>query len=64
MPAGRSRIEPAHAMTNTAHFVPMDRQAELAWRIRLEGSRGIGEREFAGPVIGLQQLYRDGLRAP
>jgi Gluconate 2-dehydrogenase subunit 3 len=44
-----------------AHFVPMDRQAELAWRIRLEGSRGIREREFAGPVVGLQQLYRDGL---
>jgi hypothetical protein len=44
-----------------AHFVAMDRQAELAWRIRLEGSRGIREREFAGPVVGLQQLYRDGL---
>jgi Gluconate 2-dehydrogenase subunit 3 len=44
-----------------AHFVPLDRQAELGWRIRLEGSRGIREREFAGPVIGLQDIYRRGL---
>jgi hypothetical protein len=44
-----------------ADFVPLDRQAELGWRIRLEGSRGIREREFAGPVIGLQEIYRDGL---
>lgn len=44
-----------------AHFVPLDRQAELGWRIRLEGSRGIPEREFAGPVTGLQVIYRHGL---
>jgi hypothetical protein len=44
-----------------AQFVVLDRQAELGWRIRLEGSRGMPEREFAGPVIGLQQIYRDGL---
>ena len=44
-----------------AHFVPLDRQAELGWRIRLEGSRGIPEREFAGPVTGLQEIYRQGL---
>jgi hypothetical protein len=44
-----------------AHFVPLDRQAELGWRIRLEGSNGIKEREFAGPVKGLQQIYREGL---
>jgi hypothetical protein len=44
-----------------AHFVPMDRQAELGWRIRIEGSKGMPEREFAGPVKGLQQIYRDGL---
>jgi hypothetical protein len=44
-----------------AHFVPLDRQAELGWRIRLEGSKGIPEREFAGPVKGLQEIYRDGL---
>jgi hypothetical protein len=34
---------------------------ELAWRTRVEGSRGLPEREFNGPVVGLQQRYRDGL---
>jgi hypothetical protein len=36
---------------------------ELAWRMRIEGSCGIPEREFNGPVIGLQQRYREGLAA-
>jgi len=44
-----------------AHFVPLDRHAELGWRIRIEGTRGIRKREFAGPVRGLQQIYREGL---
>jgi hypothetical protein len=44
-----------------AEFVPLDRHAELGWRIRLEGSLGLPEREFAGPVVGLQQIYREGL---
>ncbi len=44
-----------------AKFVPLDALAELGWRIRLEGSQGRPERSFAGEVIGLQQLYRDGL---
>lgn len=44
-----------------AHFVALDAQAQLGWRIRLEGSRGLREREFAGPVVGLQEIYRDGL---
>ncbi len=44
-----------------AHFVALDPQAELGWRIRLEGSRGMPEREFAGPVVGLQEIYRRGL---
>jgi Gluconate 2-dehydrogenase subunit 3 len=34
---------------------------ELAWRTRIEGSLGIPEREFNGPVEGLQQRYRVGL---
>jgi gluconate 2-dehydrogenase subunit 3-like protein len=42
-------------------FVPLDEHAELGWRIRLEGTRGLREREFAGPVRGLQQVYREGL---
>ena len=45
-----------------ARFVPLDRHARLGWRIRLEGSRGMRSREFAGPVTGLQQIYRRGLR--
>src|SRR5947209_6212427 len=45
-----------------AEFVALDRHAELGWRIRLEGSLGRPEREFAGPVVGLQQIYREGLK--
>ncbi len=37
------------------------RSRKLGWRIRLEGSNGVPEREFAGPVAGLAQLVRDGL---
>lgn len=36
---------------------------ELAWRMRIEGSCGLPEREFNGPVVGLQQRYRNGLAA-
>jgi hypothetical protein len=45
-----------------ADFVKLDAHAELGWRIRIEGSQGKPEREFAGPVNGLQQIYRDGLK--
>jgi hypothetical protein len=34
---------------------------ELAWRIRIEGSLGIPEREWNGPVEGLQARYAFGL---
>src|SRR5579862_1913907 len=44
-----------------ADFVALYAQAALGWRIRLEGSRGLREREFAGPVIGLQEIYRRGI---
>jgi hypothetical protein len=44
-----------------ADFVTLDPLAELGWRIRLEGSLGRPEREFAGPVRGLQAVYREGL---
>jgi hypothetical protein len=44
-----------------AHFVPLDAIAELGWRIRLEGSGGLPEREFAGPVAGLAERVRKGL---
>ena len=39
---------------------PLD---ELAWRTRIEGSQGIPEREFNGPVVGYQEVYRKGLAA-
>ena len=39
---------------------PLD---ELAWRMRIEGSQGQPEREFNGPVVGLQERYREGLAA-
>ena len=44
-----------------ADFIPLDPLAALGWRIRIEGSQGRPEREFAGPVDGLQQAYRKGL---
>ncbi|HVM63855.1 MAG TPA: gluconate 2-dehydrogenase subunit 3 family protein [Acidimicrobiales bacterium] len=34
---------------------------ELAWRTRLEGSLGRPEREWNGPVTGLQERYRQGV---
>ncbi len=48
------------AFKNFHSLTAMD---ELAWRTRIEGSQGIPEREFNGPVMGLQQAYRDGLAA-
>jgi Gluconate 2-dehydrogenase subunit 3 len=44
-------------------FLALSRVEELAWRTRIEGSRGIPEREFNGPVTGWQEEYRDGLVA-
>jgi hypothetical protein len=44
-------------------FIPLNRHQELAWRTRIEGSGGIPEREFNGPVVGLQERYRAGLAA-
>jgi hypothetical protein len=46
-----------------ADFVPLGALDELAWRTRIEGSLGRPEREFNGPVVGLQQRYRAGLAA-
>ena len=46
-----------------ATFHRLSRLDELAWRTRLEGSQGMAEREFNGPVVGLQQRYREGLAA-
>jgi hypothetical protein len=46
-----------------ARFHPLTALDELAWRTRIEGSDGRPEREFNGPVVGLQQRYREGLAA-
>lgn len=46
-----------------ATFHRLSRLDELAWRMRIEGSLGIPEREFNGPVVGLQEYYRAGLAA-
>jgi hypothetical protein len=44
-------------------FLPLSRIEELAWRTRIEGSQGLAEREFNGPVRGYQEIYRDGIAA-
>ena len=45
------------------HWLELGTAEELAWRTRIEGSRGIAEREFNGAVRGWQEIYRDGLAA-
>ncbi len=45
------------------HWLPLGPMEELAWRTRIEGSQGRPEREFNGPVVGLQPRYRAGLAA-
>jgi hypothetical protein len=44
-----------------ASFHRLTRLDELAWRTRIEGSLGLPEREWNGPVTGLQERYREGL---
>lgn len=51
---------PIHAAQGGG-FILLDTVAELGWRMRLEGSLGLPEREFAGPVTGLAQRLTDGL---
>ena len=46
-----------------AIYLPLSRVKDIAWRTTIEGSRGIPEREFNGPVVGLQEIYRDGVAA-
>lgn len=45
------------------NWLPLGPMEELAWRTRIEGSKGQPEREFNGEVVGFQQLYRDGIAA-
>lgn len=44
-------------------FLPLGRVEALAWRTRIEGSQGLPEREWNGPVVGWQERYRSGLAA-
>ena len=48
---------------DTGNFHKLSALDEQAWRTRIEGSLGIPEREFNGPVAGFQQRYREGLAA-
>ncbi|MCU1463826.1 MAG: gluconate 2-dehydrogenase subunit 3 [Acidimicrobiales bacterium] len=59
--SGRAPAGAVGTHDDFADFVPLDAVAELGWRIRIEGSLGRPEREFAGPVRGWQQVYREGL---
>jgi hypothetical protein len=51
---------PIHAASGGG-FIPLDPVAKLGWQIRIDGSNGIAEREFAGPVKGFAQRVADGL---
>jgi hypothetical protein len=44
-------------------FTALTPLEELAWRTRIEGSRGDPAREWNGPVRGWQEIYADGLAA-
>lgn len=44
-----------------SEWQPLTRIEELRWRTTLEGSRGIPEREWNGPVVGLEERVLAGL---
>ena len=44
-------------------WLPLDALEERVWRTRIEGSRGLPEREWNGPVSGWQAQYSEGLAA-
>ena len=44
-------------------FISLSPLEELAWRTRIEGSKGMPERERNGALIGWQQQYAEGLNA-
>lgn len=46
-----------------SQFQRLTRVEEIRWRTTIEGSLGLPEREFNGPVIGLRERYEAGLRA-
>jgi hypothetical protein len=44
-------------------WLELDALEERVWRTRIEGSRGLPEREWNGPVRGWQEIYTTGLEA-
>jgi hypothetical protein len=56
--SGRFGGEPSFAS-----FHRLTAADELAWRTRIEGSKGIPDRERLGPVVGLQEQYATALAA-
>lgn len=46
-----------------SRWLPLDALEERVWRTRIEGSRGLAEREWNGPVRGWQDIYAAGLDA-
>lgn len=53
------------AVTTARHggggWLELGAMEQLAWRTRIEGSRGRPERELNGPTRGWQETYREGL---
>jgi hypothetical protein len=50
-------------VNNFEDFLPLDDYETKAWRLRIQGSQGVAELEFNGPVAGFQQVYREGIAA-
>ena len=46
---------------NFGVYLPLSRVKEIRWRTVIEGSQGLPEREFNGPVMGWQELYLKGM---
>lgn len=51
------------ASAGEVEWLALGATEELAWRTRIEGSRGDAAREINGAVRGWQEHYRDGLAA-
>jgi hypothetical protein len=45
------------------YFQPLTRVERIRWQTYLEGSQGIAEREWGGPVVGLREQYETNLDA-
>ena len=61
---GRSGESPDNAFTT---FLPLTRTQELAWRVRIFGSKSVPGGDFndaaLGETAGLRDVYREGIRA-